>query len=49
MVSRGREPVEAGRRDSNSRAWAAWIVSRHDEYDVDEDASGVGSRRVRCR
>jgi len=29
---------------------AAW-VSRRDEYDVDEDAGGVGikTRRVRCR
>jgi len=44
MVSRGREPVEEGPRNSNSRAGAAWIVSRRDEYNVDEDAGCVGSR-----
>jgi len=38
MVSGGRGPVEAGRQDSNSRVGAAWIVSRRDKYDVDEDA-----------
>jgi len=48
MVSRGREPVEEGPRNSNSRAAAVWIVSRRDEYNVDEDAGRVGSRRVPC-
>jgi len=44
MVSRGREPFEAGHRNSNSRAGVAWIVSRRDEYDVDEGAISKNDR-----